>query len=142
MKHHADSDGHYRDWKHHRGHLAEIYAGTIHAHVTNSSLLSRKKQVKELDKSKALYTILNTDIASYRFKGEKDGESYASVIIDDVDKTKKWKTPRAFVTRDGKHRKDDVTIGYLVKSVQALQDEINDLKDENNKLKKELNDKS
>lgn len=141
LKHHADDDGHYHDYKNHRGHLAEIYAGTIHAHIANSSLLSKKKQVKNLDKAKALNTILNTDIGTYRYKGERDGETYASLIIDDVDKSKKWKTPRAFITRDGKHRKDDVTIGYLVKSVQALQDEINDLKDENKKLKKQLKSK-
>ena len=40
----------------------------------------------------------------------------------------------------GGGRKDDVTVGYLVKAVQALQDQINDLKNENKDLKKQLND--
>lgn len=106
------------------------------------SLLSMKKNVKELSKSKALNTILNTDIAEYQYKNDKSHEKHASVIIDDVHDKSQWKTPKAFIAGNGTEggRKDDVTVGYLVKAIQALQDQINDLKDENKDLKKQLND--
>ena len=106
------------------------------------SELSLKKNVKPLSKSKALNTLLNTDIAEYQYKGDKHHEKHASVIIDDVHDKPQWKTPKAFIADNGAGggRKDDVTVGYLVKAVQALQDQINDLKDENKDLKKQLND--
>ena len=106
------------------------------------SKLSMKKDVKPLSKSKALNTILNTDIAEYQYKHDDTHEKHASVIIDDVHDKPQWKTPKAFIADNGAGggRKDDVTVGYLVKAVQALQDQINDLKDENKDLKKQLND--
>lgn len=130
------------------GFLATIQAGKYVGkysqiyHYTSHSQLSKKKDVKKLDKQKALKTILNTDIAEYHYKGDDSGELEASVVIDDVHKKPRFKTPDVFVTKDGTSRKDSVTVGYLVKAVQALQDQITDLKDENKELKKQLNDQS
>lgn len=126
------------------GKLATIQAGKLVAreskvyHYVNYSQLSKKRDVKRLSKEKALNTILNTDIGEYTYKDDETQEPEASVIIDDVHDKPKWKTPKAFITKDGSERKDSVTIAYLVKSVQALQDQIDDLKNENKRLKEQL----
>lgn len=116
-----------------------MWAGTFHDTGSHTaSRLSQKKKVKPLSKKKALNTVLNTDIATYEYKHDKKHEKQASVIIDDVNKTPKWRTPRAFISKDGTERKDGVQVGYLIKAVQALQDQIDDLKSENKKLKEQL----
>lgn len=124
------------------GQLADVYVGKLHEMGSHSlSRLSEKKDVKKLSKSKALNTILNTDVGEYTYKQDKKHEKQASIVIDDVNKTPKWRTPRAFITKDGTERKDGVQVGYLIKAVQALQDQIDDLKNENKKLKERLTDK-
>lgn len=130
----------YQDWKDgNPGKLADIYAGAFHKRGDfSTSQLSEKKNVKPLSKIKALNTVLNTDIATYQYKDDDKHEKHASLVIDDVNKTPKWHTPKAFISKDGTERKDDVQIGYLIKSVQALQDQIDDLKNENKKLKEQL----
>lgn len=123
------------------GELATIQAGkyvgrsTEILHYRSHSQLSHKKDVKPLGKKEALSTILDTDIATYHYKNDPTEEEEASVIIDDVHKTPQYKTPSAFITKDGKDRKDSVTVGYLVKAVQAQEDEIKSLKNEIKELK-------
>ncbi|WP_242362052.1 hypothetical protein [Limosilactobacillus antri] len=110
-------------------------------HARNTSQLSKKKNVEMLSKSKALNTILNTDIATYKYKYNKqDNDKHASIIIDDVNDKPKFKTPSAFISNDGKSRLDDVTIGYLVKAIQAQQDQIDKLQKQVDDLKNQLND--
>lgn len=126
------------------GHLARIQAGSYAGltseilHYRHLSLLSEKADVTAVDKYKALDRILNTDIADYVYKDDPDCEHEASLIIDDVNKKQKWKTPTEFVTKDGKARKDSVTVAYLVKSVQALNDKIADQDKQIRQLKRHV----
>lgn len=129
----------YQDWRGGPGQLADVYVGVLHHRgLVAMSKLSEKKNVKPLSKKKALNTVLNTDIAEYSYKDDKRHEKQASVIIDDVNKKPQWNTPRAFRTKRGDERDDSTQIGYLIKSVQALQDQIDDLKKENKELKEQL----
>lgn len=134
---------HYRDAsKKNPGKLAQLQAGSVLAHdFGHYSLLSLKENVRPLDKEHALNTILKTDIGLYNFKNDVHNEEEASVVIDDIHDDPKWSTPKELLTEDGKHANDTKTLGYLVKSVQALQDQINDLKAENKDLKKQLKNK-
>ena len=120
------------------GHLATVQAGTFVGHkFAHYSQLSKKKDVKPLSKEKALDTILHTDIATYKFKDDKRQDTNASIIIDDVHKKSQWRTPKEFMTADGKSSNDSAQIGYLIKAVQALHDENEVLKKKVAKLEKD-----
>lgn len=120
------------------GKLATIQAGYIDATNTARSRLSLKENVKKLDKEHALKTINDTDIATYNYKEDDDKQTQASLIIDDVNKKKKWSAPKELLTEDGLHRNDSKTLGYLIAAVQALTDKVNNQNDEIKELKQEI----
>lgn len=119
--------------------------------VNKSSVLSEKENVKPLDPLHALLTTLGAKIFNYNYK--HDDEKHASIVINDID-DKNTHAPKDWITKNGngKARKDDVTVGYLVASFQALyklitnknkkqDEEIRDLKAEIKELKKLLSQK-
>lgn len=120
------------------GKLATIQAGYIDATNTARSRLSLKENVKKLDKEHALKTINDTDIATYNYKEDDDKQTQASLIIDDVNKKKKWSAPKELLTEDGLHRNDSKTLGYLIAAVQALTDKVNNQNDEIDELKQQI----
>lgn len=127
------------------GHMARVNTGPLYATSThNLSKLSTKENVKPLDENKALNTIMDTDIATYRYKKEYDDKqnSEASVIIDDVHDNPQWRTPEAFKDKTGSYRNDSALLAYTVKAVQALSHKVDKLTEENKKLKKQLKSKS
>lgn len=127
------------------GHMAQVNMGPLYATSTHKlSKLSTKQDVKPLDEDKALKTIMNTDIATYRYKKEYDDKQNpeASVIIDDVHDKPQWKTPGVFKDKSGSYRNDSALLAYTVKAVQALSHKVDKLTEENNKLKKQLKSKS
>lgn len=127
------------------GHLARVNMGPLYATSTHKlSKLSTKENVKPLDETKALNTIMDTDIATYRYKKEYDDEQNpeASVIIDDVHDNPQWKTPGVFKDKSGSYRNDSALLAYTVKAVQALSHKVDKLTEENKKLKKQLKSKS
>ena len=127
------------------GHLARVNMGPLYATSTHKlSKLSTKENVKPLDETKALNTIMDTDIATYRYKKEYDDNQNpeASVIIDDVHDKPQWKTPGVFKDKSGSYRNDSALLAYTVKAVQALSHKVDKLTEENNKLKKQLKSKS
>lgn len=127
------------------GHLARVNMGPLYATSTHKlSKLSTKENVKPLDETKALNTIMDTDIATYHYKKEYDDKQNpeASVIIDDVHDKPQWKTPDIFKDKSGSYRNDSALLAYTVKAVQALSHKVDKLVEENNKLKKQLKSKS
>ena len=120
--------------------MGPLYATSTH----KLSKLSTKENVKPLDETKALNTIMDTDIATYRYKKEYDDNQNpeASVIIDDVHDKPQWKTPGVFKDKSGSYRNDSALLAYTVKAVQALSHKVDKLTEENNKLKKQLKSKS
>lgn len=127
------------------GHLARVNMGPLYATSTHKlSKLSTKENVKPLDETKALNTIMDTDIATYRYKKEYDDKQNpeASVIIDDVHDNPQWRTPDVFKDKSGSYRNDSALLAYTVKAVQALSHKVDKLTEENNKLKKQLKSKS
>ena len=127
------------------GYLARVNMGPLYATSTHKlSKLSTKENVKPLDENKALNTIMDTDIATYRYKKEYDDKQNpeASVIIDDVHDKPQWKTPDIFKDKSGSYRNDSALLAYTVKAVQALSHKIDKLTEENQKLKKQLKSKS
>lgn len=127
------------------GHLARVNMGPLYATSTHKlSKLSTKENVKPLDEDKALKTIMNTDIATYRYKKAYDDKqnSEASVIIDDVHDKPEWRTPDAFKDKSGSYRNDSALLAYTVKAVQALSHKVDKLTEENKQLKKQLKSKS
>lgn len=127
------------------GHMAQVNMGPLYATSTHKlSKLSTKENVKPLDENKALKTIMNTDIATYRYKKEYDDKQNpeASVIIDDVHDKPQWKTPDIFKDKSGNYRNDSALLAYTVKAVQALSHKVDKLTEENSKLKKQLKNKS
>ena len=127
------------------GHLARVNMGPLYATSTHKlSKLSTKENVKPLDETKAFNTIMDTDIATYRYKKEYDDNQNqeASVIIDDVHDKPQWKTPGVFKDKSGSYRNDSALLAYTVKAVQALSHKVDKLTEENKKLKKQLESKS
>lgn len=121
---------HYHDArKENPGRLAQLQAGSVLAHdFGHYSRLSLKKNVRKLTKEHALNTLLGSDVGLYNFKDDPNGEEQASFVIDDVHETPQWSTPEELLTKDHKHVNDTKVIGYLVKALQAQQDQINELK--------------
>lgn len=111
------------------GRLAHVCAGEFIAHdFGHYSRLSLKKNVRKLTKEHALNTLIGSDVGLYNFKDDPNGEEQASFVIDDVHETPQWSTPEELLTKDHKHVNDTKVIGYLVKALQAQQDQINELK--------------
>lgn len=123
LKHSPDANGTFQDFKRHPGKLATIYLGKAYGHFLTKSTVSSKKNIRALDPVKALNAILHTDICTYNFKDDDDKQTYASPMIDDVhdkNESAKYSLPQIFKSQDGKHRRDEVVVGYLVASNQAL----------------------
>lgn len=125
-----DGTWHYDDTDNHNpGKLAQVCAGEFVAHdFGHYSRLSLKKNVRPLTKKHALDTLIGSDVGLYNFKDDPNGEEQASFVIDDVHEIPEWNTPEELLTKDHKHVNDTKVIGYLVKALQAQQDQINDLK--------------
>lgn len=125
------------------GIMGTLNTGPIYSTSTHHlSKLSTKQDVKPLDETEALSTIMKTDIAKYRYKKDYDPSQSpeASVVIDDVNKKPKWNTPEVFKDKTGQYRNDAALLAYTVKAVQALQHEVDELKKENKTLKKRLSE--
>lgn len=106
--------------------------------LNKTSLLSEKENVKPLNRRHALKTILSSLILNYNYKG--DDETHSSIAIDDVHKKPQTRAPKEWISKDGKGRKDDVTVGYLVAGFQELYSEIREKNQEQDKKIKEQED--
>ena len=123
------------------GRMGTLNTGPLYATSTHHlSKLSTKQDVKPLSEKEALDTVMQTDIAKYRYKKDYDPSQSpeASVVIDDVNERPKWRTPEVFKDKTGQYRNDAALLAYTVKAVQALQHEVDELKKENKTLKKRL----
>ena len=131
----------YTDWymRDHTGDFATVRGQNF----VNSSQLSKKTDIKQLDVDKVRNAIRNVDIREYRYKSDiKNGEDkvYASAIIDDVNDTPQYNIPFDWISADGTGRDDGTATGYLIVTVQDLYDQLDELKAEIKKLKGESND--
>lgn len=101
--------------------------------LTQTSLLSKKTNIKSLDSATALDVINSTGIYEYQFKSdvETDGANakhHYSPIIDDVNDTPQYATPNQFIAENKQGRDDGDILGYVVASIQELSKQVNELK--------------
>ncbi|WP_413521604.1 tail fiber domain-containing protein [Brochothrix thermosphacta] len=106
--------------------------------VSQSSLLSLKTDIKDVNPEDALADILATDVKQYRFIGEDTAETHTTFIIDDVNKTKKYNVPSQFLAEDKQGRDDGTVIGYLMLAMKAQNEQIKTLENEKNSLNERL----
>lgn len=91
--------------------------------LTQTSLLSAKTRIEQLDTAKALELINSADVTTYQYKQEVahgGTKRHASVIIDDVNDVARYQTPDEFISEDRQGRNDGDIVGYLMGAVQEL----------------------
>lgn len=100
---------------------------TVHAKgFSNTSILSLKTNITEIDTSDALSQILGTKQYHYQFKddiknlGADKAKTYTSFIIDDVNTTPEYTEPDEFLADDKKGRDDGAQLAYAVAAIQEL----------------------
>lgn len=99
--------------------------------VVQSSLLSLKTNITEIDSGTALDLINQTEIYDYQFKDDVSNnvtKHYASYIIDDVNDTPQYKEPEEFLSGDKKGRDDGSLLSYAVLAIQELSKQVDTLK--------------
>jgi hypothetical protein len=102
-------------------------------HLYQSSLLSKKTNISELDTTTALYVINHTDIYKYQYKEDiveqgAQANYHYSPIIDDINATPQYRTPNEFISDDRKARSDGDILGYAVSAIKELSKQVTDLK--------------
>lgn len=93
--------------------------------LTQSSLVSLKENIAEVDEFDLLHKTISADLNRYNFIGDNDKYTHVTPMIDDVN-GKKY-IPKEWVSEDGRSVDTYTIIGYLVGSVKALQKQINKL---------------
>lgn len=97
--------------------------------VSQTSLLSTKTDLQEIDPADALNMVLATDIRSYQYQSDVGvtDKRYASLVIDDVNKDSQYSTPNMFLDQTHTGRDDGTLVGYLVQAIKALNQKVEDL---------------
>lgn len=94
--------------------------------LTQSSLVSTKEHIGNVDPEYALSETLKADIRQYNFKSDPTDNVHVTPMIDDVEG--KMYIPKDWVAYEGDSVDTYTIIGYLVQSVKALQSQIDELK--------------
>lgn len=111
--------------------IASLHAAAFKVY----SQLSIKKDIEDYSGKKALEDLKNTDIKTWKYKADKDTDQiHIGPIIDDVNKTKKYKAADNFV-EDGISINN--IVGSLVAAVKEQQKELETLQEKVSKLEKE-----
>ncbi|WP_162200505.1 methyl-accepting chemotaxis protein [Limosilactobacillus equigenerosi] len=87
------------------------------------SLLSEKTNILPIEEDEAISKIKAVDMLSYQYTSDvEQGKTkrYGSLIIDDVNKVKKYNAPREFLSDTGNAREDGTLVAYLTVVVQNL----------------------
>lgn len=116
----------------------DLYAKSFDPH----SQLSSKTRIERLDGREALATIMNDDMYTYQYKSDVASGStkrYASLIIDDVNDVKQYRSPKMFIADNGKCRDDGTQLAYLIAAFQYQHQVINELTDKVNQLEEKIN---
>lgn len=116
----------------------DLYAKSFDPH----SQLSSKTRIERLDGREALATIMNDDMYTYQYKSDVASGStkrYASLIIDDVNDVKQYRSPKIFIADNGKCRDDGTQLAYLIAAFQYQHQVINELTDKVNQLEEKIN---
>ncbi|MGR8826042.1 hypothetical protein N2E09_00295 [Leuconostoc citreum] len=93
--------------------------------VGQSSLVSLKENIGKIDPEFALSEVLKADIRQYNFKGDNVENRHVSPMIDDVDNV--MYIPKDWLDESGKAVDSYTITGYLIQSIKALQEKINQL---------------
>lgn len=93
--------------------------------VSQSSLVSQKTNIGNVDTGYALNEVLKADVRSYSFIDDEDKQTHVSPMIDDVDN--KMYIPKDWL--DSEHEGVDTysVIGYLIQAVKELNKKIEQL---------------
>lgn len=93
--------------------------------VSQSSLVSQKTNICNVDTGYALNEVLKADVRSYSFIDDEDKQTHVSPMIDDVDN--KMYIPKDWL--DSEHEGVDTysVIGYLIQAVKELNKKIEQL---------------
>lgn len=111
--------------------IASLHAAAFKVY----SQLSIKKDIEDYSGKRALEDLKNTDIKTWKYKADKDTDQiHIGPIIDDVNKTKKYKAADNFV-EDGISINN--IVGSLVAAVKEQQKELETLQEKVSKLEKE-----
>ncbi|QOG11012.1 hypothetical protein [Leuconostoc sp. LN180020] len=94
--------------------------------VSQSSLVSLKENIRDIDPEYALAEVLKSDVRQYNFIGESKDNIRVSPMIDDVNH--ELYIPKDWLAEDGKSVENYTITGYLIQSIKALQQEIKELK--------------
>ncbi|MBZ5958135.1 alanine-zipper protein [Leuconostoc gasicomitatum] len=94
--------------------------------LTQSSLVSLKEHIGNIDQTYALNETLKVDVKQYNFIGDNISNRHVSPMIDDVNG--KWYIPKDWVSEDGKSVDVYTITGYLIQAIKALQTQITELK--------------
>ncbi|MGR8823520.1 phage tail spike protein [Leuconostoc citreum] len=94
--------------------------------VSQSSLVSLKENIRDIDPKYALSEILKSDVKQYNFIGESKDNIRVSPMIDDVNH--ELYIPKDWLAEDGKSVENYTITGYLIQSIKALQQQIKVLK--------------
>ncbi|MCI1699475.1 phage tail spike protein [Liquorilactobacillus nagelii] len=115
---------------------------TVHAQsFANSSLLSLKTNISEIDSLTALNKINQTRIYDYQYKSDVERGSskhYASYVIDDINDVSQYTEPDEFLSEDKKGRDDGTQLAYATLAIQELSKQIEEIKKQNQELKQEI----
>ncbi|WP_251920741.1 hypothetical protein [Leuconostoc citreum] len=93
--------------------------------VSQSSLVSLKENIRNIDPEYALAEVLKSDVKQYNFIGERKDNIRVSPMIDDVDH--ELYIPKDWLAEDGKSVENYTITGYLIQSIKALQQQIKEL---------------
>jgi len=94
--------------------------------LSQSSLVSLKENIRDIDPEYALGEVLKSDVKQYNFIGESKDNIRVSPMIDDVNH--ELYIPKDWLAEDGKSVENYTITGYLIQSIKALQQEITELK--------------
>lgn len=94
--------------------------------VSQSSLVSLKENIRNINPEYALAEVLKSDVRQYNFIGESKDNIRVSPMIDDVNH--ELYIPKDWLAEDGKSVENYTITGYLIQSIKALQQEIKELK--------------
>jgi len=93
--------------------------------VSQSSLVSLKENIRNINPEYALAEVLKSDVKQYNFIGESKDNIRVSPMIDDVDH--ELYIPKDWLAEDGKSVENYTITGYLIQSIKALQQQIKEL---------------
>lgn len=127
------------------GKPVDIYASAVHYDsLVKSSLLSVKRDVQKADTAYWAQLVNSIDLATYQYKSDDNASHIRlSSIVDDVNDTKQWRLPDAFVSRDEKGKltgvDDSVLLNATLATVQEQQKQISALNGHLLELEAKLN---